>query len=78
MPNRSRASCATPADRGPGTPAMWKSDLVASLRGMDGAGVTWAYSVSRGGSIVPLLTEPWRLALSSFLVFETTATLGYA
>jgi hypothetical protein len=30
--------------RGPGTPKMWQSDLMASLRGMDPAGVTWAYS----------------------------------
>ena len=30
--------------RGPGSPEMWKSDLVASLRGMDEEGVTWAYS----------------------------------
>jgi hypothetical protein len=28
----------------PGTPQMWKDDIVASLRGMDPAGVTWAYS----------------------------------
>ena len=30
--------------RGPGTPAMWESDLVASLTGMDPDGLTWAYS----------------------------------
>lgn len=30
--------------KGPGTPALWKSDLVASLQGMDPEGITWAYS----------------------------------
>lgn len=30
--------------RGPGNPAMWESDLVAALEGMDEDGVSWAYS----------------------------------
>ena len=44
---------------------MWKSDLVASLKGMDPAGVTWAYSErydwfgkgSNGGK--PLVPQEW-------------------
>lgn len=50
--------------RGPGTPAMWESDLVASLQGMDADGVTWAYSekfdwFGLGNTGKPLVPRDW-------------------
>ena len=30
--------------RGPGSPTMWRNDIVAALRGADAEGIVWAYS----------------------------------
>ena len=52
--------------RGPGTPAMWQGDLVASLRGMDADGLTWAYSekydwfgLGAPHTLKPLVPKAW-------------------